>query len=80
MIAPQRPQPRQNAIFIRTGEPAVTDYIRRQYRRKLPGLRHGASQAIEASTKTRQNLPVEKANLDRPLWVGSCRSVTTAAG
>ena len=39
-IAAQRPQPRQGAILVRAGEPAVSDHIGRQYRRELPGLGH----------------------------------------
>src|ERR1700722_16039063 len=40
MIAAQSPQPRQNAILVRAGEPAVADYIRRQDRYKFPCLGH----------------------------------------
>src|ERR1700692_1273907 len=40
-IAPQRPQPRQCAVLVRTGESAISDHIRREYRRELPGLGHG---------------------------------------
>ena len=39
-IAAQRPQPRQGAILVGAGEPAVADHIGRQDRRKLPGLAH----------------------------------------
>ena len=41
-IAAQRPQPRQRAILVRAGEPAVADDIRDQDRREFPGLAHGA--------------------------------------
>jgi hypothetical protein len=42
-IAPQPPEPRQCAILVSAGKPAVSDYIRRQYRRKFPGLGHDLS-------------------------------------
>ena len=32
-IAAQRPYPRKRALLVGTAEPAVSDYIRRQYRR-----------------------------------------------
>ena len=39
-IAPERPQPRQCAILVGAGKPAVSDHIRRQYCREFPGLGH----------------------------------------
>jgi hypothetical protein len=58
-IAAQRPQPRQNTILVRAGEPAVADYIRDQDRRNFPGLAHRApSAAIQISTKTCQSRPL----------------------
>ena len=39
-IAPQRPKPRQGAILVRAGEPAVSDHIRDKDRGKSPGLGH----------------------------------------
>ena len=41
-VAAQRPESRQNAILVRSREPAVSDDIRDQNRRDLPGLAHGA--------------------------------------
>ena len=41
-IAAQPPQPRQRAILVRAGEPAVADDVRDQDRRDFPGSRHGA--------------------------------------
>jgi hypothetical protein len=41
-IAAKRPEPRQNALFVCSREPAVTDHIRNQYRGNFPGLAHGA--------------------------------------
>ena len=38
-IAAQRPQPRQDAILVRAGEPAVADDVGRQDRRKLSRTR-----------------------------------------
>jgi hypothetical protein len=41
-VAAERPEPRQNAILVRSREPAIADNIRNQNRRNLPGLAHGA--------------------------------------
>ena len=41
-IAAQPPQPRQGAILIGPGEPAVADYIGDQNGRDLTRFRHGA--------------------------------------
>jgi hypothetical protein len=41
-IAAQRPEPRHDALFVCSREPAVTDHVRDQYRRYFPGLAHGA--------------------------------------
>ena len=45
-VAAQRPEPRQDAILVRAREPAVTDNIRNQNRRNLPGLAHGAPSGV----------------------------------
>ena len=37
------PQPRQDAILVRAGEPAIADHIRAKDRRKFPGLAHRVS-------------------------------------
>ena len=37
-VAAQPPEPRQRAIFVRAGEPAVADDVRDQDRRDFPGL------------------------------------------
>ena len=51
-IAPQRPEPRQGAILVRAGEPAVADHVGGQYRRNLPGSRHGKpSGTMQISTE-----------------------------
>ena len=51
-VAAQRPEPRQNAILVRSREPAVADDIRDQDRRDLPGLADGApSGHIQNSTR-----------------------------
>ena len=39
-IAAQRPQPRQDAILVRAGEPAIADHIRAKDRRQFSGLAH----------------------------------------
>jgi hypothetical protein len=41
-IAAQRAQSRQGSIFVCAGKPAITDHIRDQNRRNLPGFAHGA--------------------------------------
>ncbi len=41
-VATQRPEPRQNAILVRSREPAVADNIGDEDRRKFPGLSHCA--------------------------------------
>jgi hypothetical protein len=54
-IAAERPQPRQDAILVRPGEPAIADHIRAKDRRDFPGLAYGApSVAVQTSAKTRQ--------------------------
>jgi hypothetical protein len=37
-FAAQRPQPRQGVIFVGASELAVSDHVRREYRREFPGL------------------------------------------
>ena len=39
-VAAQPPEPRQRAILVRAGEPAVADHVGDQDRRDLPGLAH----------------------------------------
>ena len=39
-VATQAPQPRQRAILVRAGEPAVADHVRDQDRSDLPGFAH----------------------------------------
>jgi len=41
-IAPQAPEPRQRAILVRAGEPAVADDVRDQDSSDFPSSRHGA--------------------------------------
>ena len=41
-IAAQPPEPRQGAILVRAGEPAVADHIRDQNRRDFSGLAHSS--------------------------------------
>jgi hypothetical protein len=52
-VAAQRPEPRQDAILVRSREPAISDDICDQNRRDLPGLADGApSDPIQRSTET----------------------------
>jgi hypothetical protein len=52
-VAAQRPEPRQDAILVRSREPAISDDICDQNRRDLPGLADGApSGPIQRSTET----------------------------
>src|SRR5208282_5492075 len=55
-IAAQRPQPRQDAILVRSREPAVADHVGDQDRRDLPRSRHsGPSGAMQDTTESRQS-------------------------
>ena len=55
-VAAQTPEPRQNPVLVRSGEPAVADDIRDQNRRDLPGLAHRApSGDLQNSTKIGQS-------------------------
>ena len=42
-VAAKRSEPSEDAIFVRPGEPAVTDDVRHEDRRELSGLAHCAS-------------------------------------
>ena len=46
-IAAERPQPRQCAILVGAGKPAVPDHIRHQNRCEFPGLGHGFAPSQE---------------------------------
>ena len=51
-VAPERPQPRQSAIFIGAGEPAEANHISCQYCREFAGLGHHCpSVTSDISTK-----------------------------
>ena len=57
-IAAQRPQPRQDAIFVGAGEPAVADHIGDQDRRDFPRLAHGVGlPSTQTSIKSCQRSP-----------------------
>ena len=45
-IAAQRAQSRQGSIFVRAGEPAVSDDVGDQDRSDLPRFRHGVASGI----------------------------------
>ena len=58
-VAPKPPEPRQRAIFIRSGEAAVPDHVGDQNRRDFPGLAHGApSWSRHISPNASLGLPV----------------------
>ena len=53
-IAAQRPEPRQRAILVRPGEPAIADDIGHQNRGELPGLGHSSGiPALRRPSKSR---------------------------
>src|SRR5262245_22724777 len=47
-VAPERAQPRQNAVLVGSGKARVADDIGHQDRRELPGLAHGASAEVRS--------------------------------
>jgi hypothetical protein len=52
-VAAQRPEPRQDAILVRAGEPGVSDHVGSQDRRDFPGLAHcSASPALRRPSNT----------------------------
>ena len=63
-VAAQRPQPRERAVLVRAGEPAVADDVGGQDRCDFPGLAHGAPQA----RRTLAQRPVATAPLDVALF------------
>ena len=42
-VAAKRSEPSENAIFVRSSEPAVADDVRHEDRRQLPGFAHCAA-------------------------------------
>ena len=42
-VAAQRPEPRERALLVRAGEPAVADHVGGEDRGKLPGFGHGVA-------------------------------------
>jgi len=53
-IAAERPEPRQRAIFVRAGKPAVADHIGREDRHEFPGLGHDLPPQIRVKDITPQ--------------------------
>jgi hypothetical protein len=45
-VAAERPEPRQNSIFVRTRQPAIADHIRDEDRRNFPGFGHGPPSCV----------------------------------
>ena len=53
-IAAQPPEPRQRAILVRAGEPAIADDVGDQDRRDFPGLAHSSGiPALRRPSKSR---------------------------
>ena len=51
-VTAQRPEPRERAIFVCAGEPAIAGDVRHQNRCKLAGFGHGAPHAsLQNSTR-----------------------------
>jgi len=50
-IAAQRPQPRQDAIFVRANEPAIADHVRAKDSRQFSGLVQRASPQHKVATR-----------------------------
>ena len=57
-IAAERPQPRQCAILVRAGQPAVSDHIRREYRHEFSGLGHDVPSATTQTTTKTHSWPI----------------------
>ena len=47
-IATERPEPRQNPVLVRPGEPRIADDVGHQDRGEFSGLAHGAEASAEA--------------------------------
>ena len=62
-VAAQRPQPRQRAIFVRAGEPAVSDHVGSQDRRQLAVLAHQTIMSAEEDRHTRDPTPGLQPNI-----------------
>ena len=54
-VAAQTPQPRQSAILVRAGEPAVADHVGDQDRRDLSRFRHAAPSGVVSITQKRRD-------------------------
>ena len=52
-IAAEGPKPRQGAILVCAGEPAVADHVGDQDRRDFPGLAHGVDLPPPRQTSTK---------------------------
>lgn len=59
-IAPQRAEPRLYPILVLAGKPAVSDPMRKQYRREFPILSHGRSPPQATLAKTRSTGPMPR--------------------
>src|SRR5271155_5553779 len=52
-ITAQRPQPGENAILVRAGEPAISDHVRAQNGREFAGPAHRVSPRISSHHNNR---------------------------
>src|SRR5271169_4230612 len=84
-VATQRSEPRQDALLVRASGLGVSDHVRTENRRNLPGLAHGASLRLrpDLAQGTGRSRPIyERAMLTSAqssaneclLWVVTCRS------
>ena len=72
-VAAQRPQPRQNSVFVGAGEPRIADHIGHQDRREFSGLAHGAKPPRPCQP-FRASQPVRERTVDH--WLGhGCTSM-----
>jgi hypothetical protein len=73
-VAAQRAQPRQRAVFVRAGQPAISGHVRSENRRKFPSLAHGAPLGnIQTGAKDRPCLQLSAFTF-RENAAGSCLS------
>ena len=66
-VASQRPEPRQDAILVRTGKPGIADHVRAQNRREFACFGHECLHRTQAST----NSAPPATRLDLGLWESS---------
>ena len=68
-IAAQRSQPSKRAIFVCAGKPAISDDVRREYRREFPGLGHDLlATSRNATVSFRQRIKRRISRLNAKFW------------